>query len=271
MAIHKYDLAGQKIYEKIIDTALFYFSNVKSITLSNGNTSLFYTKGLYNVNNEPIYIFHEVDNSGNVIFTTEFSVPNEWSFSEIIEAGNGAFIFLGNYITKYNPTNSVLYWQKYYSITAWSTIYSNILMAPDNNFIVSGYGDDGTASTYQFEICIFKIDPNGDTLTSKKSGTPKQDYCYSTILTHDNGFALIGKSSTNYTWGLSPDYASSVYLIRTDKDCNLLYEKKLAENMSTAGMLISENSDYSFSIVGNKLAYDNPNVIHTIFLRTKTE
>jgi len=150
-------------------------------------------------------------------------------------------------------------------------------IVPQNGYyLLTGFADIGTLSLFHYNYLLTIVDENLSVkpglnvkpgTMAKTVGTPKQDYCLSSIATNDNNFALIGVS--NYESNTLNDYASSILYIKVDANGNELATQTLGTGLGTGGLLISQNPDNSYNVLGTKLAYaGNPNFYQTVFIHT---
>src|SRR6187455_1681140 len=87
----------------------------------------------------------------------------------------------------------------------------------DGNYILIGYSNSFGIDS--MDICLTKIDSNGNVFWTKTFGTSNNDYSSSITLLDDGGFLIGG--STQYSIAGGTD----IYLIRTDSSGNLLWDR----------------------------------------------
>jgi len=298
--LYNYNLGGQNLFIKHIDSIPPNFpnsyANYVSPSLLNGESSVNYLQYIFipqicctslangniliavswlnplytGTSDQMINTLYFIDNNGNLIRKTDILL--NYSIAKITEANNGDIICMGiNTIARYNITAGTIVWQQEFNSTPlplhmFSYYYSNTLITPDNNILICGGGDIGGGAKNKLQAGAFKININtSDTIYCKLFGTP-QDFCLSSIISNDNEFVFIGVSnSLPYP---APDNSSSIYFAKIDQNGNVLNQQTLAQNQSCAGLLISQNSDNSYSIVGIQNAYGSSASTNTIFLRT---
>mgnify|MGYP000701744144 CR=1 FL=1 len=119
----------------------------------------------------------------------------------------------------------------------------------DSGYIVCGYTNSIGAGNY--DAYLVRTDKNGKLLWEKTFGGFDWDFAYDLEITADGGFLLVGE-----THSLGAGNADA-YLIKTDKDGNLLWEKTLGgTGKDIAHGLISTN-DGNFAFCGEN-ASKNP-------------
>lgn len=267
------NLSGQKTIEKVVDQG---YSTIGGYYLFTGNILQLKSGGfLTGINirvssSSEVYFMFNLSAAGDKLSKKTNYAPN-LAIHKQLETSSGDIILIGDdgYVSLFSTSLSLINERQYRFAKSYVNVYTNIIPTTGGNYLISGYADIGSASAYQYNYSMTLIDKNIDTLWMKTIGTQKQDYCLSSTTTADNNFALIG--ITNYASNPVEDYASSISLIKTDAMGNELYSKKLAEGLSAKGLLISSNTDNSYTILGTKLAYGNPNFHHTIFIHTKMD
>ena len=173
-----------------------------------------------------IYIL-KIDSVGNVEWSKSIGGP-DWDFGYGIElTPDSGFIICGKsysysnggsdvYIVKTNSYGDIL-WQKNYGGTDAESA-NGIIRDRDNNYGIVGQtksygaGDD--------DIWIIKIDGNGDSLWTKRYGTPLFDAGYAIDTTLDGNFITNGTTTS-----FSADSSSDMILIKTRTDGFWLWTK----------------------------------------------
>jgi hypothetical protein len=152
---------------------------------------------------------------------------------------------------------------------------TNMIFSPDNKLIVSGYGDTSVTSLYKFDFWMQKIYFKNKNLLEESfnhTGNNKQNICSGSMVTNNGSFVFFG--GTNYEAAPPsplPDKVSSMYLVKTDVNCKTIYTKNYGEKLGIMGVLINQNKDNSFSMLGTKQAYGNQLLLHTILIRTQPD
>lgn len=89
-----------------------------------------------------------------------------------------------------------------------------------------------------------------DTLWTKTYGSPGGEYGAGVIQTDDLGFMIVG--STN---PFEPDSCPDLYLIKTDPDGNLSWERTFGSDLSECGRCVRQTSDGGYIAVGETESY----------------
>lgn len=105
------------------------------------------------------------------------------------------------------------------------------------------------AKTWSFgagscDIWLIKTDANGDSLWSRTYGGPGFDKPHSLEKTDDGGFIIAGETDTYGSGGLD------VYLVRTDADGNVIWEKTFGGSGDDSGESAVETDDGGFLVTG---------------------
>ena len=114
------------------------------------------------------------------------------------------------------------------NVKTWAKVFGghgvdkaeSIQQTPDGGYVLAGYSNSGptdSAGEKQYDVLLFKVDDEGNTLWEKIYGGSRLDYPRSMEKTDDGGFILGGE--TNSLPG------GTAYLIKTDADGNLQWEK----------------------------------------------
>jgi hypothetical protein len=141
-------------------------------------------------------------------------------------------------------------WSKTYGSTKDDRAFS-IVKTNDNGFVLAGFSKGYiTTGTDSFNVCITKIDSNGNWQWSKIFGGNAPDGAYSVKETN-NGNLIICGFSESFGIGIR-----DMYVIRTDNNGNLLWSRAIGTPaaIDTAFSLI-ETSSGEIVIVGHSNKY----------------
>ncbi len=152
------------------------------------------------------------------------------------QTGDGGFIVSSSGgLIKTDPTGSVIW-------TAALNVFSteSVSNVSDGGYIATGI----TASSG--DVFLAKVDTSGSILWEKTFGSPGGDIGHSVQETSDHGFIIAGAGSGGtYNGGFD------VYLIKTDKDGNLQWQKYYGGLGEDSGLSIQQTSDGGYIIVGS--------------------
>ncbi|HAF07269.1 MAG: hypothetical protein XD76_1264 [candidate division TA06 bacterium 32_111] len=125
----------------------------------------------------------------------------------------------------------------------------------DGCFVIGGEIDyqDGHGE----DVYLAKMDKNGKKIWEKRFGGDYDDKCHALSKTKDDGFILAG-AKTPYTkedfFGSIPEELD-VYLIKTDKDGNKLWEKTFGGKDRDIASAVLETKNGNFIIAGYSFSY----------------
>ncbi len=119
-----------------------------------------------------------------------------------------------------------------------------IIEASDNNYVIAGITK--TYGSGSEDIYLVKTNPSGKILWEKTFGGAGRDIAYDVIETPDGGYLIAG-TTKSFTLAVGYD----AYLVRTDKDGNLLWQKTYGNNNNDCAYSIAALSDNSgYVLVG---------------------
>lgn len=132
-------------------------------------------------------------------------------------------------------------------------IVSSVMQTPDGSFIICG-GYPPPSPQSPSDLCLIKMDSNGEKLWEKVYGEPNNLWHYSSWdlgncinLTSDGGYIICGIS------------ASQVYLVKTDVDGNTLWEKHFGGDKEEEGYSVQQTMDGGFIICGETQSFGSGN------------
>lgn len=112
----------------------------------------------------------------------------------------------------------------------------------DDGFFVGGYTNSFGNGSYDF--ALWKIDENGNEEWFKTYGTSGWERVHDMAVTADSGVILVGE--TNQT----NDGFTDIYIVRTDYDGNVVWEKQIENQGNDNALSISQFDDSTFVISG---------------------
>ena len=117
-----------------------------------------------------------------------------------------------------------------------------------------GYYFGGTTNTSNSNAgqgFIQKTDKNGTILWYKEYGGPLQDLFDNLHPTSDGGFIAVGATSSFGNGAMRKDYYWDAYLVKTDADGNLVWQKTFGNIYNDQFFDVTETPDNGFVAVGN--------------------
>ncbi len=119
----------------------------------------------------------------------------------------------------------------------------------DGAFIIAGFTNSIGAGGY--DAYLLKIDSNGQQLWEKTYGGYDWDFAYSIVELPDSGFAVCGETYTNSLGN------SDVYLFRTDKNGNLIWQKNIGGTQQDVANDLILDTDTNLVLVGKTKSFGN--------------
>ncbi len=198
----------------------------------------------------------KTDRDGNKIWDKTYGgIDSDWGYS-VRETSDGGFIITGNTFS-YGSGSSDIWlvrtdrdgnrlWDRTYGGEDSDWGYS-VQETSDGGFIIAG----GTNSygSGSCDLWLIKTDKDGNKLWDKTYGGEDSDWGYSVQETSDGGFIVAGVTSS---YGAGID---DIWLIKTDKDGNKLWDKTYGGAESDWGYSVQETSDGGFIIAGGTNSY----------------
>ncbi len=115
-----------------------------------------------------------------------------------------------------------------------------------SNVSDGGYIATGMTATNNGDVYLAKVDTSGSIVWEKNFGSPGGDTGHSVQETSDHGFIIAGAGSGGtYNGGFD------VYLIKTDANGNLQWQKYYGGLGDDYGLSVQQTSDGGYIIVGS--------------------
>ncbi len=152
-------------------------------------------------------------------------------------SGNGG---LDVYLVK-TDANGVLQWQKTFGGPNDDEAFC-IIQDKDGNYTIAGYtrsSGNGGADVY-----LIKVDDNGNALWEKTYGGQADDVGYGLLESPDGGYTIAGYTRSSGNGG------SDAYLIKTDANGALLWQKTYGGNSDDQVFSINTTADGGFVMSG---------------------
>lgn len=117
---------------------------------------------------------------------------------------------------------------------------NSVKQTSDGGFIVCGESRAGIKNMY-----LLKVDRNGSLEWQRTFGGGSEALCYSVQEAKDGGFFAVGSIRLRST------EERAVYIVRTDKAGNLIWQKNLGAKGSREGQSVEPTKDGAYVIVGS--------------------
>ena len=151
------------------------------------------------------------------------------------------------YILKTDSLGNPLWDRLYKKGRYWPLEGRDIRQLSDGKYAIIGYLTD--MITEKSYVWLLKISEEGDTLWTRVFGDRKRNWGFNGQETSDRGFIIVGATAD------SLEAERDVYLIKTDRNGNLLWSKTFGGSRDDGGYYVQETSDKGFIIVGSTCSY----------------
>ena len=148
-----------------------------------------------------------------------------------LETKNGGYLVAGMTLLKTDSKGNLL-WERR-DIDGFHAIETR-----DSCFLI--------VSNYATDAMLIKTDQNGETLWEETYGGPETNQALTGLETHDGGYLIAG-GTDNY---------DGIYLLRTDSDGNIVWEKGVGDLTSKASS-VCEASDQGYILAGYSIEPDS--------------
>ncbi len=199
----------------------------------------------------------KINSTGDTIWKKSIGYEGTGEFARsIIETEDGLMILgytesmgagaADMYLVKTNISGDVI-WEKTYGGVANDDGIKVVKFK--NNFLIVGHSYN--ISTFEYDIFLVAINPQGDTLWTKKFGTEYDDFLINLIESPSNGFVGVG-----YTYGNNADFID-VYAFHIDSLGNILWSNSYdgfeqGQSSGDYGTSIVEHSNGTYSILATE-------------------
>ena len=126
-----------------------------------------------------------------------------------------------------------------------------VMQDEEGNYII--IGQTSSIGNGEEDVLLIKTDSKGRELWRKAFGGVFSDRGFSLTLSKDGGYILTGRTD------LINDGKANVYLIKTDEDGNLLWEKTFGGEDVDVGESVIETSTGEIVVVGQTKSFATPN------------
>ena len=175
--------------------------------------------------------------------------------SSVQQTSDGGYIIAGYtksfgaggdvYLIK-TDANGNLLWQKTYGGSGYDD-GTSVKQTSDGGDIIAGWTESfgvGGRNVY-----LIKTDANGNLLWQKTYGGSDYDWVFSVQQTSDGGYIIAGLTESFGAGG------RDVYLIKTDADGNLLWQKTYGGSDDDCGTSVQQTSDGGYIIAGYTFSF----------------
>jgi len=205
-------------------------------------------------NSGQVYLL-KTDSSGNLLWEKNFGgTDNDIGYS-VVETSDGGFVVTGGtssfgngyqvYLLKTDSSGNLL-WEKNFGGTDSDDGYS-VVETSDGGLVVTGHT---LSFGNSWQVYLLKTNSTGDLLWEKFFGGSSDEIGQCVIETLDGGLVVTGSTS-------SFGNRQRVYLVKTDSNGNLLWEKNFGGTRDDLGYSVVETSDGGFVVTGGTSSFGN--------------
>ena len=204
---------------------------------------------------------------GDTLWTKTYGGTSSDCGYTLDNASDGGFVVAGG-TCSFGAGNDDLYvisidtlgnlvWERTYGGTGHDDAYS-IKQLYDGGYIIAGYTT--SFGVIGQDAYVVRIDSSGDSLWTQTYGDSVHDLFSYVETTADSGYILIGLT---LSFGINGDY----YLIRTDRNGDVVWERNYGGEMTEWGYAIRETNDSSYVCVGWSDSYYPPGGSNIYFVK----
>ncbi len=225
-----------------------------------------------------------LDSKGNILWERSFGFSGHDHSYDIIQTADGGFFFVGflditsarsdGYDEKAIPStrhgvgefwgtkidgNGNLQWRRYFGGTNNDRAYS-VVPAWDGGYIMAGASEsndfDISNARGSYDFWILKISEEGQMIWERSYGGSGVDIAYDISLTNDGAYVVAGHSFSSDNDISNPIGESDVWMIKIDKQGELMWEKSIGGTASELARSIQPASRGGYIISGNSKSID---------------
>lgn len=189
-------------------------------------------------------LIFKVDQLGQLVWSTTLNTNFSARFTKAVNTSDGGVLAIGSthngssnadhLVAKFD-NNGVLLWSKTIFNNAQNTaeLSEDIIPAGDGGFVICGYAERTPGSDY--DVCLYKIDSNGNIVWSRHIGSPQNDLGYSLLRAYNGNYIIAGKTNASQS--------ELAFMIETDSSgiCSWAYQYGTLGNTSNLKNIIYGN------------------------------
>jgi len=215
------------------------------------------SKSFWIFENSDVWLI-KTDDKGNMEWDQTFGGSEDDRGSFVMQTDDGGYIITGKTRSYSNGKTDVWLiktdengnkiWDKTFGYSDFDSA-SEVIQTSDGGYVI--VGNVNTSGGGLGDVWIIKVDSDGNKFWDKSFGGKGHNYGDSIQQTLDGGYIILGTS-----W--IPDETDSydVWLIKTDSDGEMLWDKKYHGTDSDHGWSLQQTSDGDFIVLGMTKAGD---------------
>ena len=201
----------------------------------------------------------KVDQSGDTLWSKKYGGAENDYGNVVRQTNDGGYVIFGHwrsfgsggtdmFLIKTDENGNEL-WTKNFGGGDNEYGYS-IEETNDGGFILCGATE--SIGLGEYDVYLIKTDINGNMIWDKTFGGVWDEKGYSVKQTTDGGYIITGKAESFDVNGFS-----DVYLIKTDANGNMIWEKTLGGSNTDDGYAVVQTIDGGYAICGNTYSFSN--------------
>jgi len=199
----------------------------------------------YGAGKSDVYLI-KTDANGNMLWQKTYGGSGVEEGRSVALTNDGGYIITGYsdsrhindfdlYLVKTDADGNLI-WQKTYDFSFYDKGWS-VAQTKDGGYVIAGEAG--------YDALLMKTDANGNLIWRKTYGGTGSDFARSVLETKDGGYIIIGSTSSYSAIG-----DLDVYLIKTDSNGNLLWQKTYGGGSEDRGWSIAKTNDGGYIITG---------------------
>lgn len=240
----------------IVGTADFGYDSILSVIKTDKDLyPIWSTKIKLNSGISIIKKIKEVSTDGNIVLignTERSGGKNQITYAMIDSAGQWQ-------------------WDRNKTFGIWENYPTDIQKINEQEYIITGYFDQGGNVDFDFQFFALKINNLGDFTGLFTRGGSKQDYCLSSVYVPSKGdLMMIGMEGRGQNY--NDLNLSNIKIVSLHSSfSSVVTDRSYAKLQSCAAISAIYNSDGSMSVIGKKNAFENKNLQNVFFLKIKPD
>jgi hypothetical protein len=218
----------------------------------------------------------KTDSTGNIAWQKTYGGNSYDRALSVKQTIDGGYIIAGNsassngditfnhgsgdyWVLKINSTGNII-WQKSFG-GSLAEIPKTISQTSDHGYIIGGVSKstDGDLSyNYgDYDYYIVKLDSNSNVEWQKTYGGTNWDTFYDIKQTSDNGYIMVGSTSSNDGDLPTTHTSSDIWVVKLDAVGTINWQKSITGNVYTPIGSIIPTNDGGYAICGNTASYSD--------------
>jgi hypothetical protein len=194
----------------------------------------------------------KTNSTGNMEWNQTYGGPASDVAVAMVQTGDGGYAIAGQtysfgagdsdfWLVKVDSSGSIQ-WNRTYGQTT-ADVAASVIQTSGGGYVLAGYLTDSNASR---DLWFVKTDSFGNMQWNRTYGGAGYDYANSVVQTSDGGYALAGTSDS-----FSDDMSSEFWLVKTDLNGNVEWNKTYAEQKSNSAQSVIQTSEGGYTLAGH--------------------